>query len=58
MSHCTSSQRGIIRGNRNIFKGGLEVLKDKEVQLGHVSNMLMDFGVNQVDEQGVREQDS
>ena len=43
--------------SRDVFQGRLQVLEDKGVGLGQVADALVQFGVNEVDKSGVREED-
>ena len=42
----------------NVFQRHLQVLEDERVRLRYVSDTLVEFDVNQVDKEGVREKDS
>ena len=44
--------------SRDVLQGRLEVLEDEGVGFGRVADALMQFSVNEIDKQGVGEEDS
>ena len=44
-------------GSGDVLQGHLQVLEDEGVGLGQVTDVLVQLGVNEVDKEGVREED-